>query len=408
MKAWERRLKDLSMILNTCHRYYFEPERFRLSLNQFLQTSRTVTFIIQKKKDEIPDFDKWYEQATLFWKHDKILLWAKDSRNVIEKMGDLDLFSFIKISLVRSYIEAQDTVVQIQEDKYLFVAITEIYNYLKTELTFISDDEWAIKVERRWTANTLPNEELLWVLNMIYYHQYQICKEACNQVGSTLSTEIPEPIEMDTGLKDSRHIRYIDSEGQEFKQLKAFRIDRDPGFKANKKLLDKQRERFKKIDNFEVGMEILSNNAAELFIHDGYHIPMLFSFDSKMNLIDLISAAFYNSAVKFIFWREIADRLASQNPYCMYFVSEAWIRKMPDDISRYHAISSLPIRGEMLQVVGITNKGEFLHKCFEITRHRFDHPTLGECKSIYNDDGKIPQFLQPVAEAISIKRRENV
>jgi len=53
-KPWERRLKDLSHLLKCCIDTYFDPELFRLNLNQFLQTARTVTFIIQKNKK--PDY----------------------------------------------------------------------------------------------------------------------------------------------------------------------------------------------------------------------------------------------------------------------------------------------------------------------------------------------------------------
>lgn len=42
-KPWERRLKDLSHLLKCCIDTYFDPELFRLNLNQFLQTARTVT-----------------------------------------------------------------------------------------------------------------------------------------------------------------------------------------------------------------------------------------------------------------------------------------------------------------------------------------------------------------------------
>ena len=52
-KPWERRLKDLSHLLKCCIDTYFDPELFRLNLNQFLQTARTVTFIIQKNKNQI-------------------------------------------------------------------------------------------------------------------------------------------------------------------------------------------------------------------------------------------------------------------------------------------------------------------------------------------------------------------
>jgi len=54
---WERRLGDLAHILESCGSSYFDPDRFRRNTNQFLQTSRTITFIIQKNKSEIPDLD---------------------------------------------------------------------------------------------------------------------------------------------------------------------------------------------------------------------------------------------------------------------------------------------------------------------------------------------------------------
>lgn len=60
LKPWEKRLSDLSHILQSCAHTYFEPDLFRRNTNQFLQTARTVTFIIQKNKATIRDFDRWY------------------------------------------------------------------------------------------------------------------------------------------------------------------------------------------------------------------------------------------------------------------------------------------------------------------------------------------------------------
>jgi len=93
-KPWERRLKDLSRLLANCAAAYFSPDLFRMNTNQYLQTARTVTFIIQKNKDHIPHFDKWYKDNVIDkWKNLDLMCWARDSRNKIEKEGDLDLFS---------------------------------------------------------------------------------------------------------------------------------------------------------------------------------------------------------------------------------------------------------------------------------------------------------------------------
>ena len=94
MKPWERRLKDLSQLLRNCETTYFEPDLFRMNANQFLQTSRTVTFLIQKNKDSIIDFNSWYQAEVITpWKDDTVMTWAKDSRNKIEKQGDIAYLS---------------------------------------------------------------------------------------------------------------------------------------------------------------------------------------------------------------------------------------------------------------------------------------------------------------------------
>src|SRR5690606_22099691 len=109
MKPWERRLRDLSQLLTNCHSTYFDPNLFRMNTNQFLQTARTVTFIIQKNKAEIPNYQSWYLMAVVTpWKNDEVMTWAKDARNVIEKEGDLELNSLLKATLLFSYLEEQD------------------------------------------------------------------------------------------------------------------------------------------------------------------------------------------------------------------------------------------------------------------------------------------------------------
>ncbi len=68
---------------------YFEPNRFQISLQNCITTSRTVTFILQSNKRVIGDFDDWCAGYTAAWGRDPIMLWAKDARNTIEKEGDL-------------------------------------------------------------------------------------------------------------------------------------------------------------------------------------------------------------------------------------------------------------------------------------------------------------------------------
>ena len=408
MFPWERRLKDLSITLKLCHKNYFDPELFRLNLNQFLQTSRTVTFIIQKNKEEIPKFEEWYIRSIEEWKQNKILNWAKDSRNIIEKMGDLEINSIIDVVLITSYLEEQDKSLNNIPNQFLFLAIDKVYKYLKSELGYISDEEWVIKIERRWVANSLPDEELLWVMNYIYAKQYKICSEACNHMNSEISKEIELPIDMDSINSDSRQIRYFDADGPGFASLSTLRMEKDPKFKGNIELLEKHKERFSGINSFSECMDAISKNAVELFENDGYHIPMVLSFNTEFEVIDYITPWFNRRYEKFVFWREVPQRISFQNPYCVIFITESWLKQMPKDKSKYVPINDLKTTGEMLQIYGITNDGQFLENTFRILRIRDTKPKIDHKKIEYNDMGiKIPYFLQPLEKAISKLRTEN-
>ncbi len=45
---WAKRLLDLRTIILNADRNYFDPELFRLNINNAILTSRTVTFLMQK------------------------------------------------------------------------------------------------------------------------------------------------------------------------------------------------------------------------------------------------------------------------------------------------------------------------------------------------------------------------
>ena len=53
-----------------------------------MQTARTVTFLIQKEKNELQkkfDFESWYQNYQSQWRSDVIMRWSVDTRNIIEK-----------------------------------------------------------------------------------------------------------------------------------------------------------------------------------------------------------------------------------------------------------------------------------------------------------------------------------
>lgn len=60
LSSVDRRLDDVHRQWHQAEGAYFDPEQFRVAIQTAIQTLRTVTFILQNKKGEIPDFEVWY------------------------------------------------------------------------------------------------------------------------------------------------------------------------------------------------------------------------------------------------------------------------------------------------------------------------------------------------------------
>jgi len=172
MRRWEKRLSDVAQLLRQCATSYFDPDRFRLSCNQFLTTSRTVNFLIQKDKALIPDFDRWYAaQVIELWAGDKVMTWGKDSRNHIEKVGDLDLESELAVTLIFTHDEDQDVSIQCGRTELIGATVRHLLRHAEKHLPTGVSDASVLRIRRRWVANTLPGRELLGALTYIYGRQ---------------------------------------------------------------------------------------------------------------------------------------------------------------------------------------------------------------------------------------------
>ena len=210
MHKWERRLADLAHFLDACGKTYFEPNLFRLNTNQFLTIARTVTFLIQKDKSSIPEFDNWYNEEILKrWSGDAIMTWAKDSRNKIEKEGDLELHSHLSVRLIYSYREEEDIAIQCERKELLGANIKRLINYAENKLPRGVADASVLKIERRWVANSLPTQELLKAFTYIYSRLRVAAVSLADHLGDALDESIPDATEFDDASTGNKHIEYV-------------------------------------------------------------------------------------------------------------------------------------------------------------------------------------------------------
>lgn len=400
-KPWERRLKDLSHLLNVCAQTYFDPELFRLNLNQFLQTSRTVTFIIQKNKHEIDGYEGWYSLNIIDkWKNDPIMTWAKNSRNAIEKQGDLEMSSTAKATLLFSYIEEQDIEIT-TTDKLVSIGVKQLVRIAQKHLPSGVNDAAVIKSERRWVANTLNNYELLHALTTIYSRIYDCCESLGELVGVSIGDDITLPTSFHSLHDEIRHVSYL-----KLRNLSVGKISYNTVSFDSENIPENIIERLKSVDQREdinsteglVGF--YAKMAEAVFIGDGYHNPILIFFNKEYQPCCILSTSFDDQADKYIFWRFAADRAKLINAYGFVWISELWVRST--QLNKFHNISirNMPIIDERLQIVGIDADNNMKKISWKIIRESEQSQAILERSSVDNPNEGQAFFMRPVLKAI--------
>lgn len=402
MQSWERRLTDLWLLLERCHATYMEPELFRLNTNQFLQTSRTVTFIVQKNKDSIPGFEAWYPPIVAGWASDTVMSWAKDSRNKIEKEGDLELHSKLELTLFFTYLIEQDIRLSTGRTELLKAGTKRLLRFATKNLPSNVIESAAIKVERKWVANTLASWELLHAFSYIYTTLYRMCQELAIQLDTKIDSAVPHPTDLYPDRQRACQIKYLKLSNLRVHTQHTYRIDADPTYTPPAKMAAaNMRDKFANAKTTEGMFDTLTEMAELIFEHDGYHIPMTYLFDEKMNVVDYIPVHFVDQVEKYIFWRDVADRVTATKAKMVASIGEAWIR----DLKHYYTqrLTDLPIIGERLFVNVLDSTGWFRTASWDILRpDKGAKPTL---KRVPEDDEfkeKTPFYFAPVLRAFGI------
>lgn len=408
MHPWERRLRDLSNLLASCGKTYFAPDIFRQNTNQFLQTSRTVTFIIQKNKALIPDFDAWYNAHIVTpWSTDIVMTWAKDARNVIEKEGDLEMHSTLRATLLFSYIAAQDAVVETTRAELLHAGVDRLLRLAATKLPPGIADAAVLKIERRWVANSLRSSELLAALTYVYGRHFDAVNALATHLGTRPEATVPHPTSLDPAVTDSPKTRYIKLTSPGLGRLESKRLTADPTFKVPPSILTLKEalDSRGKPQSLREVVDLLARVAEATYRHYGNHVPMLFLFDDAWRGLDFLSAQFADQAEKFVFWRHAAERAAYQRAFAAVWISETWLRDMEERGGI--PIRDMPIIGEHLNVIGASADGSESVVSWQIHRDASGKPTLVPSERTTEQGAELTNFfLKPVVDAMRAARGE--
>jgi hypothetical protein len=403
MHRWERRLADLAHLLESCSATYFAPDLFRMNINQFLTTARTVTFLIQKDKASIPDFSHWYSEAVLKpWSCDATMTWAKNSRNQIEKEGDLDLHSRLEVRLIYSYLEDQDLVLTCSKQDVVGANIKRLMRFAEKRLPSGVSDAAVLKIERGWVANSLPDQELLQALIYIYSQIRSVAASLATHLGGKIHHAISDPTDFDEVSTGDRHVRYIKFSDRCPSSMVSKRVHKDTQYQPPPWLqtLSDNRPKGDALRSLFHRVEFFGKMAQGTFEQFGNHLPMLYLFGPDGEVVDFLGMGPTDQATKYIFWRAVGDRIAYLRATSLIWISEMWIREAS---SRYTVpIRKMPIKGEMLQVIGLGSGGEIDAVHWDIVREREDAKPKLSLRTEMNSPSDLDEifyFLAPARRA---------
>ncbi len=392
LAAIDKRLADAHTLWHQAEAAYFDPDGFRLAVQNAIQSLRSLTFILQNHKAVIPNFTDWYGDY-VDEKHgkrgkwqermhaDPLMRWMVEARNKIEKRGDLESHSIVRAEIIASYC---DNGPRIDVPAHLF-------ENAETLLRGIPDNllgqhirrNGILRIQRRWVENTLPEYELLDAVAIYYGKLTELVHDAHRQIGldppRTLhdedggSFDLPAmgwrfPCMIGHEWPRTLTVSLADGAKVEF-ESKSELVKIDAAKRAS--LTDRYGERtfealtrdYKSDAELAVGYFMV---AQAMFLRDGYHRSILLLFRDR-KLIRPIEIRTDNTQQKYIVMRQLADEVTKSGADAAIMIGEVWIARS-DQLKPYERPADSPVRTEGVSLDMVSKNGEPLNRFAKIVR----------------------------------------
>jgi len=369
---------------------YDDPIAFRANLNACIQALRNVTFVLQKEKSRIPDFDNWYFIWQDILKKDNILKWLVDARNIIVKEGDLETQSRVKAAILSSYFGSPYYEMNVEpmtptEDIAAMMASENIPKHLIKN--------GILRVERKWISTDFPEQELLDVLS----HCYGVLSTMIFDAHSHSKAVVPQVFVRYKNGKVKQHkesITHLDGRlpcmvveaatrtvlvklsTNEFLKPKLVKVKN-----VSKKILIKRygdvfANKSRPNNKREKAM-IFLELAKTVLRTDGHHVPIVF-LELKNNRYEIISFELGDQSEKYLMADKLARDVEKKGAKSVMGIAEAWaILPKNNNAPESGPVEEIPERHEALTVDYLSSDGdEFSFHC--IFRREGDSIEFGD------------------------------
>ena len=340
---------------------------------------RSITFIVQKNKAIIPDFDLWYGEWQKTLGADPLMVWMRDARNKIEKQGDLDAHSFVRAEIVASYM---DNGPRVEVPAKLWDAPLQLVKSIPTGA--VGDHirkDGIVRIQRRWVENTLPDHELLDAVAIAYGRLSLLVSDAHHQLGLPKPKTIHTPtgaaypegqrggrLPCMIGHADTRTLDVWLATGVpvEFEVIEP-EIDLKEGPKLEARYGMKPADIFGASNATEDRLRSLFATARTMFEKDGYHITITFLLRDGIP-VEIRELRPGEHGHKYLMMRSLAHEVAKRGADAVILIGEAWSAPVDPSKPLMRAVDS-PDRRELLTGTVVSKTGEPVHLEAEIKRN---------------------------------------
>jgi hypothetical protein len=367
-----RRLKQVNVHWHEALSTYFEPDRFRIAMQNCITTARSVTFILQNHKDVIPGFDEWYATWQSRFGGDPIMRWAVQARNKIEKQGDLETLSQMRAELIAAYAGNPVT----NWTTGISWSTDQIRRSIPAKL--LSQhviDNGVLSVERRWVDSELPDTEVLDALAHVYGQLALLVVSLHDHVGVPIPEHHPDHGEhLLRNLREDGRLASMEHPLEDRAIYIAVKDGSTLGYRrefgrtnANADTLKKVQRRYrhfkpaKRLTDSSTLMEVAKlyfDMARVVMARDGYHANMFIPLKGARP-IGLAIAPPQNRSDKYMLMRDIARYVRRIDADGLLHIGEVWLAR-PEDVPRGGYPDQAPNRLEALQLTAANANGELL------------------------------------------------
>lgn len=385
LAAVDRRLEDAHRLWHQAATAYFDPEGFRLAAQLTIQTLRTITFVLQNQKRRIPDFETWYGTPDHpgIWQErfrsNPLLRWLVETRNKIEKQGDLEARSFVRAEIIASHLDEGP---RIEVPAHLFDSVKLLLRSIPKGM--VGEHVMAhgtLRIQRRWVERGLPDHELLDALAIAYGHLSELVHAAHRQMGLAP----PRTVNHETGEKHDiaafgwrmpcmiAHDRprtllvsLADGSRLEF-QNEEFKLDPTEAAAAEERYGRAGFEVFEKnydsLEDFACGLFQLARN---MFLKDGYHTPLLILL-KNLKPVGFYSTPTENRTQGYLLMRHLAPEVVRRAADAAISMGEVWMAPAAA-LAPYQSPAEISAREEALALTLVSKTEEPIRFLAKIQR----------------------------------------